>query len=61
VGCDYTTLCIPKISMFTGYYSRSHLYDSLPSERLDVAARSAATLILGFECLFWCWEGSKTN
>jgi hypothetical protein len=31
---------------------------SLPSERIDVAARSAATLFLGFTCLFLRWEGS---
>ena len=32
---------------------------SLPSEGLDVAARSAATLIFGFWCLFLWWEGSS--
>ena len=32
---------------------------SLPSEKLDVAALRAATLILGFIWLFLWWEGSR--
>jgi hypothetical protein len=32
---------------------------SLPSEKLDIAALRAATLILGFIWLFLWWERSK--
>ena len=44
---------ILKISVET-----TDLY-SLPSERIDVAALRAATLFLGFICLFLRWEGSS--
>ncbi|WP_231662765.1 hypothetical protein, partial [Pseudanabaena sp. 'Roaring Creek'] len=36
------------------------LWYSLASKKLDVAALRAATLILGFVCLFLWWEGSIT-
>jgi hypothetical protein len=36
-----------------------HSNYSLPSEKLDVAALRAATLILGFIWLFLWWEGSS--
>jgi hypothetical protein len=49
---------IAAILFWLGGIGGANAAYSLSSEKLDVAARSAATLILGFIWLFLWWEGS---